>query len=183
MKFSNALIAVAIITSAFGRESQAGIGEVSKKDPRLEYLINYCMQFQQNGFENLGSMIKEMEASPYPVDDYFLEPECQAKSYSPSVKSPIIHAVADDPNGKEQSLRVVLAYYNKKRKQPQIFTKVLNQQNSLGETFLDYIETLRRRGITSHPDQQAPLKRIIEIACRNDAGYYIYKELNCPQSK
>jgi hypothetical protein len=151
--------------------------------PRKEYQIAYCMTLQQMDPATTGNWIKEMSKSPYPVDNYFVVPECQSKGYSPTVKSPMLHLVADDPNGKERSLEVVSLYYIKKRNDVKQFTAALNAKNSLGETLLDYIESLQRRGITSHPDQQPPITRIIKLACRHGATYSKYQELSCPQQE
>lgn len=145
-----------------------------------DYMSKYCMKFKQIAQQGVGLMIKEMEATPYPVDEYFNSASCQPDGYSNAIKSPIIHIIADDPNAKEESLKNVWAYYSKKRKKPEIFTEALNSKNTKGETLLDYIETLQVKGITSHPDQQEPIRNIIKFVCEHGGKYSAYKNKKCP---
>ena len=151
--------------------------------PKREYQIKYCLQYEQLESNLIATMLKEMSKTAYSVDDYFTEPVCQSKGYSINLKSPILHLTADDPNGKERSLEIVGLYYVKKRGDVKQFSTALNAKNGLGETFLDYVETLQRKGITSHPDQQHPIIRIIKLACRHGAIYSRYKELSCPKDE
>lgn len=150
--------------------------------PHSDYMVKYCLQFKQLDQESIGLMIEEIEETPYPVDEYFKKAACNSKGYSTSVKSPMIHLVADDPNAKEESFKNVELYYRKGRKKPEIFTEALNSKNTLGETFLDYIVSLRKKEILTHPDQQAPLDNIIKLACEYGAVYSKYKDKKCPVS-
>ena len=161
---------------AFDSDSQETVA------PKREYQIKYCLQYEQLEPNLIANMIKEMSQTPYLVDDYFIEASCQSKGYSINLKSPILHLTADDPNGKERSLEIVGLYYIKKRADVKQFTSALNAKNGLGETFLDYVETLQRKGITSHPDQQPPIIRIIKFACRHGATYSKYMELSCSKT-
>ena len=67
----------------------------------------------------------------------------------------------------------------KKRKEPEIFTKILNTKNSKGETILDYIESLRSMGTNVHVDLQAPVAKLISFICSHGGVYATYKTKSC----
>lgn len=131
----------------------------------------YCMQFTQIPQEMVGTMIKELETTGYPVEKYLTDPICQPDGYSVSVKSPMIHAVADDVNKREEFLNNIWLYYSKKRKQPEVFEQVINAKNTKGETLLDYIEKLRAQNAYSIAGQQPPLEKIIAMLCSHGGVY------------
>lgn len=139
----------------------------------------YCMQFTQIPQEMVGAMIKELETTGYAVEKYLSDPICQPEGYSNAVKSPMIHAVADDVNRREEFLNNIWNYYSKKRKQPEIFNQVINSKNTKGETLLDYIETLRTHNTYSLVDQQPPLEKIIAMLCTHGGIYSKYSNKKC----
>lgn len=131
----------------------------------------YCMQFTQIPQEMVGTMIKELEGTGYPVEKYLTDPICQPNGYSVSVKSPMIHAIADDVNKREEFLNNIWLYYSKKRKQPEVFTQAINAKNTKGETLLDYIETLRSQNAYSIAAMHPPLEKIIKMLCTHGGVY------------
>lgn len=139
----------------------------------------YCMQFTQIPQEMVGTMIKELETTGYPVEKYLTDPICQPAGYSDAVKSPMIHAVADDVNKREQFLNNIWLYYSKKRKQPEIFDQAINAKNSKGETLLDYIETQRNKNQYPLSEQQPPLEKIIKMLCAHGGVYATTPNKKC----
>ncbi|MEA9358046.1 hypothetical protein SHI21_17570 [Bacteriovorax sp. PP10] len=140
----------------------------------------YCMQFAQIPQEMVGTMIKELETTGYPVERYLTDPICQPAGYSVSVKSPMLHAIADDVNKREEFLNNIWLYYSKKRKQPEIFDQAVNAKNSKGETLLDYIETQRKNNSYPLPEQQPPLEKIIKMLCAHGGVYAKNPNKKCP---
>lgn len=155
--------------------------KASDNEPgQAEYMDKYCLKFKQSSQEYVGSLIEEMETTPFPIDDYFKLAQCQPQGYSNVIKSPVLHIIADDPTAKEAFLRKIGLYYSKKRKKPEIFTAALNSKNTKGETLLDYIETLKENNINIQSDQQEVLKKIINYICSNGGVYSAYKNMKCP---
>lgn len=158
----------------------AAVPEAEGDGPQAtDYMERYCLRFKQVSQEVIGTVIKDMESTPYPVDGYFQLARCQPDGYSDVIKSPLLHLVADDPNAREKFLNNVFAYYSKKRKQPEIFTSALNAKNTKGETLLDYIETLKARGMNKHPEQMAVILKIVAYACEHGGYYAAYKDMKC----
>ena len=149
--------------------------------PQSDYQFGFCLLFSQIEGNFVGSTIREMEATPYPVDEYFKTSTCQPDGYSNVVKSPIIHTVADDPIKRVGFLDSIWLYYSKKRKEPEKFADVVNAKNTEGETLLDYIESMRLRGKYSLDGTKASLEKIINSACAHGAVYNTYKDKKCPQ--
>lgn len=140
-----------------------------------------CIQFEMAKKEVLSLTIRDMEQSKASVDEYFSHSECSMANYSSSVTSPMIHYVAEDPIGKQDFLNTIWLYYSKKRKEPEVFTKAINIKNSEGETLLDYIETLKKKGFYSLDSESGPLKKIIDTLCLHGGTYSAYKEKSCPR--
>ncbi len=144
-----------------------------------DYFDKYCMKFTQTPKTLVGTLIAEFEKTPYGADEYFYHTKCQPKGYSTAVKSPMIHYIAEAPESRGEFLNMIWLYYSKKRKEPEIFTKILNTKNSKGETILDYIESLRSMGTNVHVDLQAPVAKLISFICSHGGVYATYKTKSC----
>lgn len=144
-----------------------------------DYIDKYCLKFTQTPNNLVGSLIKELEKSPYPADDYFLHNKCKTEGYSSAVTSPMIHAVADAPESRSDFLNNIWLYYSKKRKEPEIFLKIINMQNTKGETILDYIESLRLKGRNTSPAMQGPVQKLVSFICEAGGVYNSYKNKSC----
>lgn len=140
----------------------------------------YCMQFSQIPQQMVGKMIKELETTGYPVEKYLTDPLCQPRGYSDAVKSPMLHAVADDVNKREEFLNNIWLYYSKKLKQPEIFNEAINAKNTKGETLLDYIEVMRSKKYYTLEEQQPPLEKIIKMLCDHGGVYAKTPNKKCP---
>lgn len=145
------------------------------------YMEKFCMTFKLMEAGSMGSTLKEMEATPYPVDEYFKIPQCQSEGYSRAVKSPIFHIIADDPSARESFLKKIFLYYDIKRKSPELFTDAVNAKNTKGETFLDYIVSLQLSGRKTTPEIREVLDRIIFDVCKKGAVYSFHKNKKCPE--
>ncbi|WP_028602948.1 hypothetical protein [Ottowia thiooxydans] len=146
---------------------------------REDYFENYCMVFTMTPKNLIGSLIQKFEKSPYTPEEYFLHSKCQPTGYSWAVKSPMVHYVIEKPESRAEFLNSIRLYYDKKRKQPEIFTEILNVKNTKGETMLDYMETLRQRGTNVHPDLQLPVANMISYICSYGGRYAVYNK-SCP---
>jgi hypothetical protein len=139
-----------------------------------------CILFETAQKEDISTIIKDMENSPYSADSYFQHSECSPSMYSDSVKSPMIHYVAEDLFNRQDFLRVIWLYYSKKRKEPGLFTQAVNIKNTKGETLLDYIETLKQRDTYSDNAKNGPLINIVNMICEHGGEYSTHKEKKCP---
>jgi len=148
--------------------------------PKARSIELNCLHFKLWEKNQIGTLIRDMEKTPYGVDENFLSSQCQMSGYPVTIRSPMIHYVAESPDFREDFLRTISLYYFKKRKQPEIFTQVLNYENTEGETILDYIESLRIYGQTYTEDvKQGSLKRIINFICINGGVYKKYPNKKC----
>jgi hypothetical protein len=162
-----------VITS---KEGRAPADENSQED----YQDIFCMKFSQIEGNSVGLTIKEAEATPFPVDDYFKKPACQPEGYSPSVKAPLAHIIADSPSKRVGFLESFWLYYSKKRKDPSRFFDFVNAKNTKGETLLDYIESMNKEGNYLSEGSQASIVKIISFACSHGAIYSVYPDKKCP---
>ena len=144
-----------------------------------DYISKYCLKFTQTPKNLVGSLIKEFENSPYPADEYFLHSKCQMDGQSLSVKSPMIHCIAETPDSWAEFLNNIWLYYSKKRKQPEIFKQIINMQNTRGETILDYIETLRLKGRNVTEGMKGPVDNLIAFVCSHGGVYNFHKNKSC----
>lgn len=62
----------------------------------------------------VGTTIKEMEKTTLSPEEFLTAPVCQPSFYSSAVKSPMIHAAADDITKREEFLNNIWLYYSKK---------------------------------------------------------------------
>jgi hypothetical protein len=145
------------------------------------YVMNdYCLRFTQIPQEMVGSTIKDMEKTAITPEEYLTEAICQPRGYSDAVKSPMIHAVADDITKREEFLQNIWLYYSKKRKQPEIFDKAINAKNSKGETLLDYLQHMKKTNYYTEPTQLVALEKIIKMLCAHGGVYAVRQEFKCP---
>jgi hypothetical protein len=148
-------------------------------DSREVSQLHFCAQFAMIEWQLIASLVKEMEATPYPIDSYFQTAACQPGGYSDAVKSPILHTLADDPSKREKFLDILWLYYTKKRNDPAKFVEAINAKNTEGETLLDYFESQIKNGRLGEGSQQSA-KKIIAIACSHGAVYSAYPNKKCP---
>lgn len=159
------------------------IEKIAKKSAGKErgYKIeNYCLKFSQIPQQMVGSTIKDMEKTEIPPEEFLTEPVCQPRGYSDAIKSPMLHAVADDITKREEFLQNIWLYYSKKRKQPEIFDKAINAKNTNGETLLDYLQVMKKKNYYTEPTQLVALDKIIKMLCDHGGVYASNKELKCP---
>lgn len=153
--------------------------ETDLSDQQRTYAEKYCSRFVIISKEMVGTTIKEMESSAplsgLTVDDYFLHSLCKPREYSGSVRSPMIHYVAEAPFRKEEFLNSIWLYYLRKRHQPEIFHEILNTRNTIGESLLDYVESMHRKGSMYDNDGLVgPVRNIINFACAHGGIYLKY---------
>ena len=139
----------------------------------------YCMKYALIEWQHIITILREMEATPYPLDSYFQTAACQPDGYGDDVKSPIAHVVADDTCKREKFLNMMWLYYTKKRNDPTKFTEILNARNTRGETLLDYLESQRVRD-KYNEELQESADKIIAFACSHGAKYSTYPNKTCP---
>ncbi len=139
----------------------------------------YCRKFSLIEVNFVATTIKEMEATPYPIDSYFQTAACQPGEYGRDVKSPIFHIIADDPTKRENFLNILWLYYTKKRNDPAKFIEAVNFKNTKGETLLDYIES-RSKDKNYKEIFKESLTKIIAMACSHGAEYSAYPDKKCP---
>jgi hypothetical protein len=159
--------------------AKADYGTATDKEAYMEL---FCLKIKQISSGNIGLTFKEMEASPFPVDEYFKTPQCQADGYSNVVKSPLIHLILDDPAGRGALLKKISSYFVVKNKSPERFVQALNSKNTKGETFLDYIESNRLDGRNNQPDQIEIVNSLITFACSSGGVYSKYPNKKCNNS-
>ena len=171
---------LALLAGSAAPSARAADPGGDKPIPQGDYQFRFCLAFAQIEGNFVGATLREMEATPYPVDEYFTTSTCQPDGYSDVVKSPIIHTVADDPSKRVGFLDSIWLYYSKKRKEPGKFAAVVNAKNTEGETLLDYIESMRSRGKYTVDGTKASLEKIVSSACAHGAVYSVYKDKRCP---
>jgi hypothetical protein len=164
-------------------EGRTPAGDVVKTDAtpvsQSDYQFRFCLEFAQIEGNLVGFTIKEMEATPYLVDEFFKTPACQPEGYSNVVKSPIAHIIADDPSKRVGFLDSIWLYYSKKRKDPAKFVEMVNAKNTEGETLLDYFETRKKEPIYARLAKE-DIDKIVAVACSHGAVYSVYKDKKCP---
>ncbi len=153
---------------------------VTDKVPESDYQIRFCLQFSNIEWQIITTMLEDMQATPYPLDDYFKTPACQPEGYSNVVKSPLAHLIGDDPSKRVKFLDIMWLYYNKKRKDPSKFAEMVNAKNTEGETLLDYLESMRVKGKYTIEGSKNSVAQIISMACSHGAAYSVYAEKKCP---
>lgn len=145
-------------------------------------LQSYCLGFIQTTENSMPLLIKKIETkTAYSIDDYLTYPWCEQKGYNSNfVRSPILHQVADEPNGKENYLQVFWEHYHyDKPNGDALWLKVINAKNTKGETLLDYIEGETSRGSYPNSDATGAINTIIAYACSHGATYAKYDK-KCP---
>jgi len=145
-----------------------------------DYQVKFCLQFSNIQWQVITKMLDEMQASPYPIDDYFKTSVCQSEGYSNVVKSPLAHIIADDPGKRVKFLDIMWLYYNKKRNDPLKFVEMVNAKNTEGETLLDYLESMRIKGKYTKDSSKNSVAKIISEACSHGAIYSAYPDKKCP---
>lgn len=180
------LIAIIFSALSFSVHSESKLNDNSvdgnkQKISQSDYQYIFCHKFSQIEWQMLGSLlVEEIEKTPFPTDDYFKIAACQPGGYSAAVKSPLLHIIADDPSKRMKFLNILWAYYTKRRKEPAIFTEIVNAKNTKGETLLDYIETMVQRGNYSSDGSKEAIAQIVSTACSHGAIYSAYPKKKCP---
>ena len=154
-------------------------GGLSEKD-RDFMIVGYCIKFSQIPQEMVGATIRDMEKTPILPEEFLTEQVCQPSLYSDAIKSPMIHAVAEDIIKREEFLQNIWLYYSKKRKQPEIFSKVINSKNTRGETLLDYLKIAQEKGTYGFDTQKAAYTKIVTLLCSRGGVYAVKKDMKCP---
>lgn len=169
------LIACVSLTHAHAQSPEA--------TPKLDfdfYVEKFCLQFKQKAPELTGAIIEDMEKTPFTVEAYLRTAGCQPEAYSNAIKGPMMHLIADDPTAKEDTLRRVILYFERKRKAPELIATWINAKTTKGETLLDYFETHRLKRLNTEPEQLVAKQKLIQRLCQYGATYSYYPEKHCP---
>ena len=151
--------------------------------PQNSYMDQYGHEISQTDPNAIVQLLKEMEKTPYPIDEYFLISEVQPAGYSNAVKSPLLHAIVDDAFGRQKMLETIWLYFLRRRHAPEVFTLALNTRNTKGETFLDYIESMiRRNGKSFDPEYMQALRKLTDFAGIH-GGVYSYHAMTTVASE
>lgn len=167
-------------TSSSSKPIEKTIYNTTGKDPNWFTYQARCLEFVSISKNLVSTLIKEMEQSRLPIEDYLTHSQCQPKMYSTSVQSPMLHYIMEDPSNRQDFLTVFWLYYSKKRKEPEIFDQIINVQNTLGETMLDYAVTLEERDLLSDVALNGPLDKIVTMLCDHGGVYATRKDRKCP---
>ncbi|WP_413521143.1 hypothetical protein [Psychrobacter glacincola] len=179
MKITNTIIAASLFLS-LPMLAGASDSNTTGKDPNWATYQKRCMEFVSISKNLVSTLIEEMEQSRLPIEDYLTHSQCRPKKYSTSVQSPMLHYIIEDPSNRQDFLTVFWLYYSKKRKEPEIFNEIINVQNTLGETMLDYAVTLEERDLLSDVALNGPLDKIITMLCDHGGVYATRKDRKCP---
>ena len=179
MKITSAIIATSLFLSL---PVLAGAGDGSTKTfgPNWGAYNGFCLEFVSINKPLVTSLIRDMENSKLPIEDYLMHSDCQPKKYSTSVQSPMLHYIVEDPSNRQEFLNVFWRYYSIKRKEPEIFDKIINVKNSLGETMLDYTVSIEERDLYSDEALNGPLDTIVAMLCEHGGVYATRKDRKCP---
>ena len=179
MKIISAIIATSLFLS-LPVLADAGDSNTETVGPNWGIYNRYCIEFVSINSDVVTSLISDMEKSNLPIEDYFMHSDCQPRMYSTSVQSPMLHYIVEDPSNREEFLTIFWLYYSKKRKEPEIFDKIINVKNSLGETMLDYTVSIKERDLYSDEALNGPLDKIIATLCEHGGVYATRKDRKCP---
>lgn len=158
--------AATFITSLGAEENcvHCGTKKPEEKEPIYSvdsYLNIYCKRYIKIERNELPRMVQELENTGYPVEAFFQKAECYPEKVG-GIKSPILHLTAEAPCSRVDYPRIIHFYFKEK---PEIWEKVVNAKNSLGETYLDYIESLIREGEFTTDKSKACVSKLIAFAC------------------
>jgi hypothetical protein len=153
--------------------------DAGKKIPFSSYQDGYCMKFTYLVRNQVAGFTKELEESPFPIDDYFQKSGCRQKSWGGDVLSPMLHLIADDPAGRVEFADVIYKYYTIKRKDQAAWLKAVNAKNTVGETVLDYLDHCVQIGNFFADESKAAVTQIINSLCAKGAVYSKYNK-KCP---
>lgn len=171
MKILSAIQLRRLLTGALFTWSQIATSQTALVVPFEHYMHKYCNKFVQIPYGSIGSTIKEMEATNFPLLDFFTTSQCQSERYSENVKSPLLHIIVDDPTAREKFLGIIYKYFFLIKNKPEYFEMAINAKNTKGETLLDYIETLKSTDRTNLPEQIAVFNELIILACKHGGVY------------
>ena len=151
--------------------------------PQNDYMDRFGNRISQTDPNAIVQLLKEMEKTPYPIDEYFLISEVQPAGYSDAVKSPLLHPIVDDAFGRQKMLETIWLYFLRRRHAPEVFTLALNARNTKGETFLDYIESMiRRNGKYYDAESRQVLQKLTDFAGAH-GGVYSYHAMTTVASE
>ena len=141
---------------------------------------SYCRKFTQTEINFMEPFMVSLEKAEYPLNDILQKEGCQAEKYGENVKSPLLHLIADDPNGKERFPEFIYNYFKNKIKNEEAWRQAINAKNSKGETTLDYIEYQKRKNSYKRDSSKQSIENIIAFMCSKGAVYTKYPETKCP---
>lgn len=152
-----------------------------KKDPIMfnRYLSIYCKRYIRIERNELPGMFQELQETEYPIKDYFQEAACYPEKVG-GITSPILHLTAEAPCSRVDYPRIIHDIY---KGNPEIWERAVNAKNSLGETYLDYIESLIRQGEFTTNKSKECVNKLINFACSTKPpGIYsmFKKDKSCP---
>lgn len=179
MQITSTIIAASLFLS-LPMLAGASDSNTTGEDPNWSTYQKRCMEFVSINKNLVSTLIEEMEQSSLPIEDYLTHSQCQPRKYSTSVQSPMLHYIIEDPSNRQDFLNVFWLYYSKKRKELEIFDQIINVQNTLGETMLDYAVTLEERDLLSDEALNGPLNKIITMLCDHGGVYATRKDRKCP---
>ncbi len=170
-----------VVCSFAMAESDANPTVTTAQKPKslfTSYHDDYCMKYEQIERNELNQMIRDLKDTPYPTDDYFLIAGCKPQMVG-GVKVPMLHLTAEDPCSRVEYPQIIHKYFTVKRKEPKLWLEVVNAKNTKGETFLDYIEHLKRERILNSDESLECADQLIEFACKT-GGVYAKFDKTCP---
>lgn len=160
-------------------DNKMPIEPITEKERYFE-IFAYCEEFETIPKEMVTTLIKKMLMTPISPEQFLTEPVCLTGTYNENVRMPMLHFIAEDPLAREDFLRLISLYYEKKAKRPEVFKRVVNAKNSKGDTLLDYLEIKRLRNNYQFDTQIVALNNVIKILCDNGVVYATTKDRTCP---
>ncbi len=158
------------------------VGQTEKPEYSFEsYQTLYCLKYAQIQKNFLTQMIRDIQETKYPVDDFFLKAGCDPQKVG-GLKSPMIHLTVEAPCARVDFPEIIYKYYTIKRKEPKLWLEVINSKNSNGETYLDYIDKLIQKNSFYNDDSKACVSQLVDFACKTGGLYSKTKNKNCPMS-
>jgi hypothetical protein len=145
-----------------------------------DYLGAYCMKYTLVERNELNQVIRDINALPYAVDDFFTIAGCKPEKVGGGVLTPMLQLTAEAPCSRVEYPEIIYHYFTVKRKSPSTWLKIVNAKNTAGDTYLDYVERLNLKGEFSTLPSQECRDELIALACKTGGIYSTAKNKTCP---
>ena len=137
------------------------------------------MKYQTITSSDVLFLGKEIDASPYRLEEVLSRPVCHPRMIGGHNKITMLQFTVEDSYSRLGHMEKMYKYTMKKHKNEQIWLNAINATNTDGMTMLDYIHFRLGNGNYTSDQGRAQMGKVRQFVCEHGGVYKKYPQRSC----